>query len=121
MPPVTGLRLQQELPKDFSLRTGEDYVATEKEMRRYAPKRPSEKEQKDLEDGCKMPWTTDEELLDNVEHKDGLQSPYIMIVGAVSIMSFAVAMLVRFGLRKRNTPARGPLLATEASQVAPTV
>eukprot|EP00490_Sorites_sp_Unknown_P004541 CAMPEP_0114688732 /NCGR_PEP_ID=MMETSP0191-20121206/63788_1 /TAXON_ID=126664 /ORGANISM="Sorites sp." /LENGTH=481 /DNA_ID=CAMNT_0001976541 /DNA_START=70 /DNA_END=1511 /DNA_ORIENTATION=- len=63
MPPAVGFRLYQELPKDYSLRTGQDYVATEKEMKHFAPSKRALETEKDDTD-CKLPWTNGEELLD---------------------------------------------------------
>eukprot|EP00438_Fugacium_kawagutii_P025768 Skav230049 [mRNA] locus=scaffold1221:11456:16810:+ [translate_table: standard] len=119
MPPALGLRLQQELPKDFSIRTGQDYVATEKEMKKFAPSRSSVKNDADDAD-CKLPWTWDEELLDaNHSEKSEVdfRAPVVAVVAIGSLAALSILGLTR-SLCKRREAARGPLLQAEAAATA---
>lgn len=120
MPPALGLRLKQELPKDFSIRTGQDYIATEKEMKRFAPSRSSVKVDGDDSD-CKLPWTSDEELLDvNHSEKSAVQGAP-MVVAVVATGALAALGLLGLWTRslwKRRVAARGPLLQSEAAATA---
>ena len=114
MPPSMGLRLRQELPKDFTLRTGQDYVATEKEMKRFA-KKVDVKVKNDQSD-CELPWTFDEELLDETP-VDMTDFNSWIPVALASLATSAMAVALAGYAWKRQVSAhsaRGPLLQTEA-------
>ena len=114
MPPSVGLRLRQELPKDFTLRTGEDYIASEKEMKQFAPKRSALKVSKDTSD-CKLPWTSEEFLdkdQDQITEPNWMQLSWVPVaVAAIAAAALAWAWRRRMG----SATARGPLLETEAA------
>eukprot|EP00434_Breviolum_minutum_P044980 symbB.v1.2.040238.t1/scaffold7092.1/size13377/2 len=117
MPPSMGLRLRQELPKDFTLRTGQDYVATEKEMKRFA-KKVDVKVKNDQSD-CELPWTFDEELLDESDETpvDITDFNSWIPVALASLATSAMAVALAGYAWKRQVSAhsaRGPLLQTEA-------
>lgn len=127
MPPSVGLRLRQELPKDFTLRTGQDYIATEKEMKHFAPTKSDVKVMKDDMKDCKLPWTSGEELLD--ESHPSHQTPQVpqpnLIFHSFAPMAAmaAVAAASLLGLaavrrRVASPTARGPLLQSEAATAA---
>lgn len=126
MPPSVGLRLRQELPKDFTLRTGQDYIATEKEMKHFAPTKSDVKVKDDLND-CKLPWTSGEELLDESHENHRVQQslfsfvPKVPMLAMAAVAAVAAASLLGLALRRRvaSPSARGPLLQSEAAPAAP--
>lgn len=134
MPPIIGLRQRQELPKDFTLRTGQDYIATEKEMKQFATK--SDVKVKDDMKDCKLPWTSGEELLDDLDghpsHQTS-QAPQVpqpnlihsfAPMAAVAAVALAASLLALAARRRGGaSTARGPLLQSEAvtSAAAPAV
>ena len=119
MPPSMGLRLRQELPKDFTLRTGQDYVATEKEMKRFA-----KVDVKNDQSDCELPWTFDEELLESDTDSDTDFNSWIPVALATlaTLATSAMAVAVAGYAWKRQVSAhsaRGPLLQTEAHPAHP--
>jgi hypothetical protein len=130
MPPSVGLRLRQELPKDFTLRTGQDYIATEKEMKHFAPTKSDVKVMKDDMKDCKLPWTSGEELLD--ESHPSHQTPQVPqpnlifhsfapMAAMAAVAAVAAASLLGLAAVRRRVArptARGPLLQSEAATAA---
>ena len=102
--PLPVSHKRQELPRDFSLRTGEDYIATVEEMRRYAAKNAST--------SCEMAWSATEELMDTKpKARPPVAPPVALAVALAAAAAVAGTLLAR--LCRRRETARGPLLAAE--------
>eukprot|EP00439_Symbiodinium_sp_Y106_P012117 s7589_g1.t2 len=125
MPSRAGMRLWQELPRDFTLRTGQDYAATHEEMKRYADQKLSK------EGVCRLPWISEELLVSEMPATASVGPPDVAhslkavldsgVAKTLCLVGFALLAAVVVGVAKRTlrTPAaRGPLLATESAQPA---
>ncbi|CAE7866768.1 RRP6, partial [Symbiodinium microadriaticum] len=123
MPARAGMRLWQELPRDFTLRTGQDYAATHEEMKRYADQKRSK------EGVCRLPWISEELLVSEMPATASVVPPDVAhslkavldsgVAKTLCLVGFAlVAMVVGMGVARRRVraSARGPLLATEAPE-----
>ena len=117
MPPLAGAKLRQELPRDFTRRTGEDYIATDAAMRRAAARRPEDEKTR-----CELPWTAGEELLAGSTGSQLTTSAWPVwpawtnpTVAAAALLAAAAAVAGAWVAKRQVRAARGPLLATEAA------
>lgn len=115
VPPVAGNQLRQELPRDFTIRTGKDYVASAEEMRIFAPNKVDANAPASRP--CELAWTSGEELLEAPASSGklmlGVPSACALAFGAASVAVMVLVVALR--LRMRQASARGPLLAAEAT------
>jgi len=115
VPPVAGSQLRQELPRDFTLRTGKDYIASAQEMMMFAPKKVDSNAIASRP--CELAWTSGEELLEAPVGSEGLvlgvSSGCALAFGAASVALMVLVVALR--LQMRQASARGPLLAAEAT------
>lgn len=78
---------------------------------------------KDGDDGdCKLPWTSDEELLDaNHSEKSevvAMGAPMVAVVAMGALAALGILGLQTRSWLKRRVAARGPLLQAEAAATA---